>query len=94
MHTDDHPARDDKVGNNGKQPIEDGPDYWHGLIDEKTAAIFLRLKTRTLQNWRRTGAGPEFIKISSRCIRYTRARLKIFSDERVRRSTSDPGQAA
>ncbi len=68
--------------------------YWNALIDEKVAGDFLDLTARTMQAMRQRGGGPPFVLISSRCVRYTRCRLKIWSDERVRVSTSDPGQGA
>ncbi len=69
------------------------PDYWHSLINEDEAADFLDLTNRTMQAMRQRGDGPRFIRISSRCIRYTRALLKSYADDRVRESTSDAGQA-
>ena len=65
-----------------------------GEVDERVAAAYLGLKVRTLQAWRQSGRGPEFIRISSRCIRYTRTRLKSFADDLARRSTSDLGPEA
>ena len=83
------PSRDARIGHNGGPPLKD-LDYWNSLIDEKAAAAYLGLEPRTLQNWRQNGRGPEFVRISSRCVRYTRARLKSFADDRARRSTSEP----
>ena len=70
------------------------PDYWHSLINEDEGADFLGLTNRTMQAMRQRGDGPRFIRISSRCIRYTRALLKSYADARVRQSTSDAGPAA
>ncbi len=67
---------------------------WFDLIDEKEAARAAGLSVRTLQNYRQVGGGPRYIKISARCIRYRRADLKAWADERLRASTSDAGQAA
>ena len=75
-------------------PPPDDPNYWHALINEREAAKFLNLEPRTMQGYRRKGGGPEFIRISSRCIRYRRIGLKKWADDRLRTSTSDPGQAA
>ncbi len=69
------------------------PGYWHELIDEKLAADFLDLTPRSMQGMRQRGGGPRFIRISSRCIRYTRVLLKSYADDRVRESTSAAGQA-
>ena len=94
MSFESSPARVVGIGHNGPPEGIQDTDYWHGLIDTKLAATFLGLEPRTRENWRQKGKGPEFTEISSRCKRYTRARLKIFSDERVRRSNSDPGNGA
>ena len=70
------------------------PDFWFQLIDEKAAAEFLNLTTRSMQAARQRGGGSQFIRISARCIRYRRIDLKAWADARMRSSTSDPGQAA
>lgn len=72
----------------------DGPGYWNSLIDERAAAAYLGLTARFMQTARQRGDGPQFIRISSRCIRYTRSLLKTYADARVRESTSDAGPAA
>ncbi len=72
----------------------DGPDYWNALVNEKVAAAFLGLTVRTVQGHRQRGDGPRFIRISSRCIRYTRTLLKAYADAHMRLSTSDPGSEA
>ena len=74
-------------------PLDPGHDYWNALVDEKVAAEFLRVTPRSMQAMRQRGDGPRFIRMSSRCIRYTRALLKSYTDDRVRESTSDAGQA-
>ena len=69
--------------------------YWNALIDEKAAGDFLNLTARTMQAMRQRGGGPQYVLISARCVRYTRGRLKIWSDEKSRSSTSDTtGQEA
>ncbi len=73
-------------------PAEANEDYWNVLIDEKEAARFVGLKDRFMQNRRQHGGGPQYIVISSRCIRYRRRDLKAWADARLRTSTSDPGQ--
>ncbi len=78
----------------GGGPPEGDEDYWDSLIDEKEAARFYDLTDRFMQHRRQQGGGPPYIVISSRCIRYRRRDLKAWADERVRVSTSDPGQAA
>jgi predicted DNA-binding transcriptional regulator AlpA len=61
------------------------------LINENIAADLLGLSPRTLQNWRVRGGGPLFIRISNRSIRYRPSDIQDWIQERVRRSTSDPG---
>ena len=70
------------------------PGFWHELIGEKLAADFVDLTPRSMQGMRQRGGGPPFVRISARCVKYTRFRLKRWYDARLRNSTSDPGQAA
>ena len=58
-------------------------------INQREVAQLLGVSERTLEKWRRTGAGPPFISISSRCIRYRIADLRNWQDQRVRHKTSD-----
>ena len=78
------------------QVPEPGSDlgFWHELIDEKLAADFLDVTPRFLQGRRQRGDGPRFVRISARCIKYTRCMLKSYADARMRSSTSDPGEEA
>ena len=89
------PVRDNRGARatSGADPPDD-LDYWNYLINERAAAEFLGLTERAVQSMRQRGDGPQFIRISSRCIRYTRALLKSYADARLRKSTSDPGQEA
>jgi hypothetical protein len=64
------------------------------LVDERTAATMIDLTPRFLQERRRRGDGPPFVQISSRCIRYRPEDLERWAEERLRRSTSDAGEAA
>ena len=59
------------------------------LLREEEAAKYLDLAPRTLQDWRLTGAGPAFVKVSHPCVRYRRADLDKWIAERVRTSTSE-----
>lgn len=61
------------------------------LMNENEAAELLGFSVRTLQTWRFRGGGPQFIRVSSRCIRYRREDLEAWIEERTRRTTSDPG---
>ncbi len=75
-------------------PPGQDPSYWHSLVDESESADFLDLTPRSMQAMRQRGGGPRFIRISSRCVRYTRTLLKTWADSRLRSSTSDSGKAA
>ena len=69
----------------------DQSDYWNALVDEQAAAGFLSLTIRTLQGWRYRGDGPQYVRVSARCIRYRRADLRDWAEARLRTSTSDTG---
>ena len=69
-------------------------DYWFSLISEKEAASFLDLTDRTLQKYRQTGGGAKFCRLSARSIKYRRYDLRLWSEARLRASTSDPGAEA
>ncbi len=96
MSLEHSPARATDTAIQGGGPDFPGADlaYWNVLIDEKAAGDFLGLTARTMQAMRQRGGGPPFIALSARCIRYTRRRLKTYADERLKASTSDPGQEA
>lgn len=64
------------------------------LLSEKEVAELLGFSPRTLQAWRVRGGGPEYVEVSSRCIRYRRCDLDAWIEERRRRSTSDIGSGA
>ena len=70
------------------------PQFWHQLIDEREAAVFLGVGHRMMQTMRQRGDGPLFVFLSSRCVKYRRIDLKEYSEARLRRSTSDPGPEA
>ena len=74
-------------------PVSDAT-FWNELIDESAAAAFIDLARGTVANYRQSGDGPPFIRISARCIRYRRLDLKAWADERLVTSTSDPGPKA
>ncbi len=67
-----------------------GADYWFSLIGEQEAASFLDLTDRTLQKYRQAGGGPKFCRLSARSIKYRRYDLRLWSETRLRASTSDP----
>lgn len=58
----------------------------------REAADYLGLKAATLNKWRVFGQGPPFIKVGH-LVRYRKADLDAFLQSRLRRSTSDSGDA-
>lgn len=58
------------------------------LLREDEAARLLGVQPRSLQKWRSVGGGPVFVAISSRCIRYRRADLLRFAEDRLKTSTA------
>ncbi|RMH15041.1 MAG: DNA-binding protein [Gemmatimonadetes bacterium] len=64
------------------------------LLTEKEAAKILRFSVRTLQKWRTRGAGPRFVHVSQRAVRYRLPDLEDWIEQRLRCSTSDRGEDA
>ena len=60
------------------------------LRTTKEAAPHVRLSDRTLERYRVTGEGPEFLKIG-RLVFYEQSSLDEWLKLKRRRSTSDPG---
>ena len=58
------------------------------LLKPAAAAEFFTLSASTLANWRSSGGGPRFIRLSDRAIRYRLGDLLEFADERRCSSTS------
>jgi len=48
------------------------------LLNEREAAVLLRLAVATLRNWRALKQGPRFVKLGMRAVRYRRADLEAF----------------
>lgn len=69
------------------------PDHLDRLINEQEAAGFLGYSVRALQNWRVRGGGPDFVKVSTRSVRYCRRDLIAWYSARTRSSTSQPDTA-
>ncbi len=59
------------------------------LLKEAQAAEFLHFSTRALQNWRCRGGGPQYIRISSRSVRYRLSDLVDWITARLRSNTSE-----
>ena len=58
------------------------------LHTQSYAAEYLGQSERTLERWRVTGAGPEYVKLGKRVF-YTEAALSAFVERSRRRSTSE-----
>jgi len=59
-------------------------------LTEKQAAAKLNLSPKGLQAWRLRGGGPDYIRISCRCIRYAESTLDNWMQARRVSSTSEP----
>jgi predicted DNA-binding transcriptional regulator AlpA len=66
-------------------PVPQDP---HALLNEITAAAFCDVTRRCLQNFRSTGKGPQFVKLSNRCVRYRKGDLMSWIEKRLRQNTS------
>lgn len=58
------------------------------LVNEREAAAILNYSVRALQNWRCRGGGPDFVKVSSRSVRYRRADLEKWIADRTVSNTA------
>jgi len=61
------------------------------LMTEKQAAEFLGFSPRALQQWRISGRGPKFLKISARAVRYRPDDLDEWIETKIRQSTYEKG---
>jgi phage terminase Nu1 subunit (DNA packaging protein) len=61
----------------------------HELLTEKEVAELLRLRPRTLQDWRQRGVALPYIRYTERGIRYRRRDVERFIDSREMASTAD-----
>ncbi len=75
------------------QSPDTDPAFLDRLIHEQAAADFLSVSIRTLQAWRVRGGGPRYCKIG-RAVRYRRADLTAWVEEKTRASTSELRRAS
>ena len=61
------------------------------LLRQQEVAQILNLSPRTLEAWRHRGGGPRYLMLTPRCVRYRRADLVTWIEQRIRTSTSDRG---
>lgn len=57
-------------------------------ISPAEAAAAIGVKPAALENWRKRGGGPPFIRISSKCVRYRVRDLREWQEARLRVSNS------
>ncbi len=62
------------------------------LLHTSEAAYLTTLSKRTLEGLRMKGGGPRFVRIAGRSVRYKRADLDVWMNQRSFTSTSDPGR--
>ncbi|MCP5426759.1 MAG: DNA-binding protein [Chromatiaceae bacterium] len=56
-------------------------------INTEAAADFLGVTPRKLEQMRQHGNGPEFVRISPKCVRYRMKELIAFQDAHLRQNT-------
>jgi hypothetical protein len=88
MSLEHSPSRTGRITATPQDPTDE-PDYWFSLINEGPAAEFVNLKVRTLQGYRYKGGGPNFVRLSARCVKYRRIDLLRWAEAHLRASTSD-----
>ncbi len=59
------------------------------LLTPAAAAEYLGVSEKAMENWRGTGSGPTFIKLSPKCIRYNRDDLDAHIWANRKRSTAE-----
>ena len=58
------------------------------VMTEKQAADYVQLTPRCFQAYRYKGGGPQYVRISSRCVRYRLEDLEAWLADRLASSTS------
>jgi helix-turn-helix protein len=53
------------------------------LLTQAEASALLSIPARTLEAWRGRGRGPEFIRVSARCVRYRRDAIERWLSARA-----------
>ena len=66
-------------------------EFSNQILRTPKAARLLDVSERTLEKWRLTGDGPEFIRLGRRGVGYDVRDIESFISERRRLSTSDKG---
>jgi hypothetical protein len=58
------------------------------MVNTPNAAQFLGVSPRCLEQYRIKGGGPQFVRISHRCIRYRMRDLLTYAQDRLRQNTA------
>lgn len=61
------------------------------LLDTPSAAKVLGVRPRTLEDWRRRGGGPPYIRVSATCVRYSLDPLEAWLQARTATCTAEEG---
>jgi predicted DNA-binding transcriptional regulator AlpA len=72
-------------------PATELPDAFHDpfpLLTAEAVAACLSVKPKTLERWRATGAGPRYVRISRKVVRYRRQDVDAFIAERIVANTA------
>ena len=59
------------------------------LYSPDEAADYLNVAPQTLAHWRVRGAGPKFVHLSKRCVRYSELALREWVESRTQNSTAE-----
>ena len=59
------------------------------LLNTEEASSLLGVNSMILETWRRKGAGPRFIRINSKCVRYRLGDLADFQEQHTEGSDRD-----
>ncbi len=88
MSLEHSPAREGDGPNRHTTPdIKAAPDDADRLMTPTETAEMIGVTVRCIENWRGRGGGPEYVRISVRCVRYRRGTVLDFLAERTRAPT-------
>ena len=78
----------DEAGLAAPQHIQNTHSPVDACLKPAEAAAALNVSIRTLENWRRWGNGPPFVRLSKVCVRYPVPGLQRFIADRTFTSTA------
>lgn len=88
------PTRHAVANARAKAPVDDNaairlPHTLPAMMKEREVCDFLSIAPGTLRNWRISGYGPQFCKLSGSVVRYPTQFLEDWLNASSRRSTSE-----